>query len=65
MGALSGEWESALRAEFTKPYYKKLFEFIKNEYSTKVIYPPSNEIFTAFHLTAPSEIKVLILGQDP
>ena len=36
-----------------------------NEYNTHVVYPPSEDIFNAFHLTPLSEVKVLILGQDP
>ena len=41
------------------------FEFVKDEYSKVVVYPPSDDIFNAFHFTPLSKVKVLILGQDP
>lgn len=65
MSALKEGWESALSEEFKKPYYNKLYNFIKSEYESKVIYPPSDEIFTAFNVTDINDVKVLILGQDP
>ena len=65
MAGLTGEWETALRGEFSKDYYKKLFLFIKKEYSRVPVYPKSDEIFTAFHLTPLNKVKVVILGQDP
>lgn len=65
MAGLTGEWELALREEFSKDYYKKLFYFIKEQYSKVVVYPKSDEIFTAFHLTPLEKVKVVIIGQDP
>ena len=65
MGMIQNDWYPAIQAEFKKPYYKELFEFVKDEYSERVIYPPSDDIFNALHLTPLSEVKVLILGQDP
>ena len=62
---LSDEWQNALAPEFSKPYYKDLFEFVKDEYSKAVIYPPADDIFNAMHLTLLSKVKVMILGQDP
>jgi len=62
---ITGDWLNALKGEFHKEYYKKLFEFVKEEYSTHVVYPPSDDIFNALHLTPLSDVKVLILGQDP
>lgn len=62
---LSDEWQNALAPEFSKPYYKDLFEFVKDEYSKAVIYPPADDIFNAMHLTPLSKVKVMILGQDP
>jgi uracil-DNA glycosylase len=38
---------------------------VKNEYNTAVIYPPADDIFNAFNFTPLSQVKVLILGQDP
>ena len=65
MTGLTKGWENILAEEFKKPYYKELYKKIKTEYDTKVVYPPSEEIFTAFNLTDIDKVKVLILGQDP
>ncbi len=65
MPAITGKWEEALAPEFKKPYYRALYNTIRQEYHTHVVYPPSDEIFTAFHLTPLEKVKVVILGQDP
>ena len=65
MSMIANDWLVELGAEFKKPYYKSLYEFVKQEYNTTQIFPPSEEIFTAFHLTPLSEVKVVIIGQDP
>lgn len=65
MAMVSGDWLPALNEEFHKEYYKNLFEFVKREYSTHVVYPPADDIFNALHLTPLKDVKVLILGQDP
>ena len=59
------EWDDLLKDEFKKEYYLKLREFLKEEYSTKTIYPPMYDIFNAFKYTSYSDVKVVILGQDP
>ena len=65
MAMITGEWLNALHDEFGNDYYRKLFSFVKEEYSTHVVYPPSDDIFNALHLTPLGDVKVLILGQDP
>ncbi len=65
MGMINTDWLDCIQSEFKKPYYKELYQFVRNEYDTHVIYPPSDDIFNAFHLTPLSKVKVLILGQDP
>ena len=65
MGAISNDWLAPLSAEFRKPYYKKLYETVKHEYETRVIYPDADDIFNAFAFTPLSRGKVVILGQDP
>ncbi len=62
---IENDWLPALKSEFGKPYYRKLFEFVKQEYNTTQVYPPSEDIFNAFHLTPLNEVKVVIIGQDP
>lgn len=65
MGAIQNDWLQAVGGEFRKPYYKELYDFVEEEYSTRVIYPPADDIFNALHLTPLKEVKVVILGQDP
>ena len=45
MSMIDNDWLVPLKKEFSKPYYKDLFEFVKNEYSTTVVYPPADDIF--------------------
>ena len=65
MSMIQNDWLDAIQPEFSKPYYKELFEFVKQEYSNTVVYPPADDIFNAFHFTPLSKVKVLILGQAP
>ena len=62
---LNASWKEVLMNEFEKDYFKKLTEFVQNEYNTKTIYPPQSEIFSAFDFTPFENVKVVILGQDP
>ena len=45
--------------------YKDLFEKVDAAYKTAVVYPPKEDLFTAFSLTPPEAVRVVILGQDP
>lgn len=65
MAMITNDWLDTVKGEFSKPYYKELYRFVLKEYNTHVVYPPSEDIFNAFHLTPLSKVKVLILGQDP
>lgn len=65
MSMITNDWKDALSDEFKKDYYKKLYTFVKDEYSRCVVYPPADDIFNAFHFTPLKDVKVLILGQDP
>ena len=65
MSMIQNDWLAPLKPEFSKPYYAELFKFVKNEYATRQIFPPADDIFNAFHLTPLHEAKVVILGQDP
>ena len=58
-------WFEVLKEEFDKPYFEKLVNFIKAEYSTKTIYPHGKNIFRAFELCPFDKVKVVIIGQDP
>ena len=65
MAAISNDWLAPLTPEFAKPYYRELYKKVKEEYATHMIFPPSNEVFSAFELTPLADVKVVILGQDP
>jgi len=65
MSMIENDWLEELEEEFHKPYYKELYEFVKEEYNSTQVFPPSDEIFSAFHMTPLSKVKVVILGQDP
>ena len=65
MSMIENNWLDSIQGEFEKPYYKQLFEFVKEEYGMTTVYPPIEDIFNAFHFTPLSKVKVLILGQDP
>lgn len=62
---LKNDWNELLKDEFSKDYYLSLREFLKNEYTTKIIYPDKYDIFNALHYTSYKDLKVVILGQDP
>ena len=65
MGAISGAWLEALKDEFHQPYYAKLYKTVMNEYQTRKIFPPLQDMFNAFDFTPLDQVKVVILGQDP
>ncbi len=62
---IAESWKPYLQAEFEKPYFQTLVEFIKQEYATKQVYPPGKLIFNAFNHCSFDKTKVVILGQDP
>ena len=65
MAAIANDWLEPLKPEFSKPYYRKLYQTVNEEYRTHQIFPPADDIFNAFELTPLHEVKVVILGQDP
>ena len=65
MSMIDNDWLPCVQGEVKKPYYRELYQFVRQEYNTHVIYPPADDIFNAFHFTPLSKVKVLILGQDP
>lgn len=59
-------WKPLLSDEVLKPYYLKIQQFLERQDKLgKVIYPPRKDIFNAFNLTTPQNVKVVIIGQDP
>lgn len=62
---LGNDWDEILEEEFKKEYYISLREFLKEEYSTRIIYPDMYDIFNALKFTPYNKVKAVILGQDP
>ncbi len=59
------DWNPILRDELSQPYWHELQQFVHAERARYQVFPPHEEVFAALHLTPYSEVKVLILGQDP
>lgn len=62
---INKSWDIVLKDEMKKDYFKKLGIFVKNEYKTKTVFPPYENIFDALRFTDYNDVKVVILGQDP
>lgn len=62
---IGNEWDKLLYDDFRSDNYMQLREFLKKEYFTKTIYPDMHDIFNALKYTSYSDVKVLIVGQDP
>lgn len=58
-------WKSLLKQEFAQPYFTELSERVRNEYLQETVFPSPKNIFRAFDLVQPTDVKVVILGQDP
>jgi len=58
-------WKQALQPEFDKDYFVRLTDFVRNEYKTRLTFPPASLIFNAFDQCPLANVKVVIIGQDP
>jgi len=59
-------WTDLLAAEKQQDYFKQTLEFVANRRSNGVtVYPPKDQVFSAFSATPFEQIKVVIIGQDP
>lgn len=65
LSTFPGDWENFLKEEKQKEYYHRLVENISDRYLSEKVYPPYQEVFHAFELTSPKDIKAVIIGQDP
>lgn len=65
MVTIGNEWDNLLKDEFQKEYYRKLRAVLANEYKTQTIYPDMYDIFNALKYTSYSDVKAVIIGQDP
>ncbi|MBW6488587.1 uracil-DNA glycosylase [Sulfurimonas sp.] len=62
---LSKNWQIFLEDEIKKDYFIKLSQYVESEYKTKTVFPKYENIFRAFNLLTPQDVKVVIIGQDP
>lgn len=62
---LEASWQARLQAEMRQDYIQELFAFARQEYATKIVYPPADRLFAAFEATPFERVNVVILGQDP
>ena len=62
---IGNSWDTILKDEFKKDYFKKLSIFLNEEVKHKIIYPKSIDLFKALKLTDYNDVNVVILGQDP
>lgn len=65
MKIFNNDWEAILAPEFGKPYFLELETFLAEQYSLATVYPPKEEVMSAFRTVAFNDVKVVILGQDP
>ena len=59
------EWKNALKEEFNKKYFMDINKVIKEGYQKNIVRPPKELVFNAFNSCKLSNIKCVILGQDP
>ncbi len=62
---IGNDWDEVLSGEFEKPYFQSLCEKLRQEYAQYTIYPEKQNVFNALKTTAYSDVKAVLLGQDP
>lgn len=63
---IEASWKAALAQEFEQPYFQAVAQYLRQaKAEKKIVYPPGSLIFNAFDTTPFTEVKVVILGQDP
>lgn len=65
MKPLGGGWDELLSPLFSDEKYLKIREFLIQEYSSHVVYPDMYDLYNCFRYTPLSELRVVLLGQDP
>lgn len=63
--ALPDSWRVPLQAELDQSYFRELMAKLKKERRTATVFPPADEVYSAFHLTPFESVRVVIFGQDP
>jgi uracil-DNA glycosylase len=62
---LPADWQAVLAGELSQPYFRRLEEFVAAERQAHTVFPPEEDLFTAFRLAPYERVKVVLLGQDP
>ena len=62
---LEDSWKQYLNAEFDKEYFANLTKLVRQEYQNHQCFPPGRQVFNAFNLCPFTDVKVVIIGQDP
>jgi len=62
---IAPKWKALLETEFAKPYFSELSDRVRSEYLKGPVFPHPSRVFRAFELVSPSDVRVVILGQDP
>jgi len=65
MDILTNDWFDCVSKQQQMDYYKELEAFVEQEYKEHTVFPPKDEVFSALNFTPLSEVKVVIIGQDP
>ena len=63
--SIGNDWDEVLAEETDKPYFRDICDFVEKEYASYTVYPPRSLIFAALKYVPFSEVKVVIVGQDP
>lgn len=63
--SIGNDWDEVLAEETDKPYFRDICDFVEKEYANYTVYPPRSLIFAALRYVPFSEVKVVIVGQDP
>lgn len=62
---IQNDWQPIIEEATNTESYQSLKRFLIDEYEEHIVYPPIEEIWTAFEWTPYKDVKVVIIGQDP
>jgi uracil-DNA glycosylase len=62
---IGNDWDEILKPVWESPGFNKFLNKVKDEYNKYTCYPKYENIFNALKLTPYSNVKVVIIGQDP
>ncbi len=65
MNIIGNGWDDVLASEYSKPYFSTLLKKVEEEYKTRTVFPPKEQVYSALQSVDYDKVKVVILGQDP